>query len=296
MAAAVEKVLLFYGKPEKWMVQRRKFGAVFTQVGYSDNWVLKLAEMNSEEVQQARDVATAQEYVYSTLVLEIIDALPDSVGRIDENEAECRTQLWNELLRKFQPNERPARARQIMQITNRCTTFNGQNEDWRAHIAAVESDLAVLQSFANEFTIEEVVCALVLQGMMNTGGHWSILGSILITEEPDDGEDGPSLKRIVDKAREHLKHFNSCGTGPVVGYGTTGVDSDFDKAVKDAVAEALAAQTRKFCWTCKLERHDTSEHRGGTGGAAAGAGGGSNCGGFKGKCWECTRVRLCRVP
>eukprot|EP00961_Rhodomonas_salina_P054572 733058-Rhodomonas_salina.1 len=74
MAAAVEKVLLFNGKPEKWMVQRRKLGAVFTRVGY--NWVPKLTEMNSEEVQAAggaerdawaaadgdRDVATAQEY------------------------------------------------------------------------------------------------------------------------------------------------------------------------------------------------------------------------------------------
>eukprot|EP00961_Rhodomonas_salina_P109860 1478547-Rhodomonas_salina.1 len=108
--------------------------------------------MNSEEVQAAgaverdawlvadgeRDVATAQEYLYSTLVLAIVDALPDIVGRIDENEADCGTLLWNELLRKFQPNERPARARQIMQLTNRCTTFNGRNEDWSAHIAAVE--------------------------------------------------------------------------------------------------------------------------------------------------------------
>eukprot|EP00961_Rhodomonas_salina_P197418 2663874-Rhodomonas_salina.1 len=154
------------------MVQRRKFGAVFTRVSY--NWVPKLAEMNSEEVQAAgaverdawlvadgeRDVATAQEYVYSTLVLAIVDALPDIVGRIDENEADCGTLLSNEPLRKFQPNERPARARQIMQLTNRCTTFNGRNEDWSAHIAAVESDLAVLQSFAADFTIEEVVCAL----------------------------------------------------------------------------------------------------------------------------------------
>eukprot|EP00961_Rhodomonas_salina_P187980 2537070-Rhodomonas_salina.3 len=242
MAAAVEKVLLFNGKPEWWMVQLCKFGAVFTQVGH--NWVQKLAEMNLEEVQQAgsveldawlaaddaRDAATAQEYVYSTLVLAIVDALPDIVGRIDENEAECGTQLWNELLRKFQPNERPARARHIMQITNRCTTFDGQNEDWSAHIAAVESDLAVLQSLANEFTIEEVVCALVLQGMMKTGGHWLILGLILIAEEPDEGADGSSLKLIVDKAREHLMHFDNGGAGPVVGYGATGVD--FDKAVK----------------------------------------------------------------
>eukprot|EP00961_Rhodomonas_salina_P005637 76534-Rhodomonas_salina.1 len=95
------------------MVQRRKFGAVFTRVGY--NWVTKLAEMNSEEVQAAgaveRDawaaadgdsnVATEQEYVYSTLVLAIVDTLPDIVGRINENEADCGTLLWNELLRKF---------------------------------------------------------------------------------------------------------------------------------------------------------------------------------------------------
>eukprot|EP00961_Rhodomonas_salina_P140779 1894749-Rhodomonas_salina.1 len=53
--------------------------------------------MNSEEVQaagcverdawlaadEARDVVTEQEYVYSTLVLAIVDALPDIVGRID---------------------------------------------------------------------------------------------------------------------------------------------------------------------------------------------------------------------
>eukprot|EP00961_Rhodomonas_salina_P124352 1676110-Rhodomonas_salina.1 len=120
---------------------------------------------------------------------------------------------------------------------------------------------------------------------MKTGGHWSILSSILIAEEPDEGADGPTLRLIVDKAREHLMHFDNGGTGPVVGYGATGVD--FDKAVKNAVAEALAAQPRKFCWTCKREGHDTSEHSGGAGGAATGAGGGQNGGGFKGKCWEC---------
>eukprot|EP00961_Rhodomonas_salina_P159640 2150071-Rhodomonas_salina.1 len=63
---------------------------------------------------------------------------------------------------------------------------------------------------------------------MKTGGHWSILCSILIAEEPDEGADGPTLRCIVNRAREHLMHFDSGGTGPVVGYGATGVD--FDKA------------------------------------------------------------------
>eukprot|EP00961_Rhodomonas_salina_P255095 3447506-Rhodomonas_salina.1 len=222
--------------------------AVFTQVGY--NFVTKRAPMNAAEVISAgdapaerdawlgavedRDEATAQEYVYSTLVLSIVDVLPEIVGRIDENSEECWTDLWNELLRKFQQNERPARARQIMHVTSRCTTFNGRNEDWMAHIAGVESDLAVLKSFSGEFTAEEVVCVLVLQGMMKAGCHWSILGSILIAEEPAEGKEGPTLSRIVDKALEHLMHFGDGWTGQVVGYGADAVD--FKTAVNAAVA------------------------------------------------------------
>eukprot|EP00961_Rhodomonas_salina_P222524 3009306-Rhodomonas_salina.1 len=69
---------------------------------------------------------------------------------------------------------------------------------------------------------------------MKAGGHWSILGSILIAEEPADGEDGPSLDRIVTKAREHLMHFGDGWSGPVVGYGADSVD--FKAAVNAAVA------------------------------------------------------------
>eukprot|EP00961_Rhodomonas_salina_P155781 2097625-Rhodomonas_salina.1 len=76
-----------------------------------------------------------------------------------------------------------------MQVTSRCTTFTGQNdsEDWLAHISAVESDVAVLQSFSGD------------DHQRKAGGHWSILGSIPIAEEPADGEDGPSLDQIVTK-------------------------------------------------------------------------------------------------
>eukprot|EP00961_Rhodomonas_salina_P065739 883285-Rhodomonas_salina.1 len=203
MASAVEKVLLYDGKPEKWMIQRRKFGAVFTHVSY--NFVTKRAVMNAPKLvatgdterdtwlntEEGRVESQVQEYVYSTLVLAIVDALPEIVGKVNENSEECGTELWNELLRKYQPNERPAREQQIIQVTSLCTTFTGRNEDWLGHISAVDSDLAVLQSFSGEFTAEEVVCALVLQGMMKAGGHWSILGSILIAEEPAEGEDGP---------------------------------------------------------------------------------------------------------
>ena len=69
--------------------------------------------------------------------------------------------------------------------------FNGLNEDWSTSVLAIESDLQVLQSFAADFTIEEVVCALVLQGMMKAGIHWSILRLILIAEENTEGENGP---------------------------------------------------------------------------------------------------------
>lgn len=79
-------------------------------------------------------------------------------------------------------NERPACELQIMQVTSRCTTFTGQNdsEDWLAHISAVESDVAVLQSFSGDFIAEEVMCTLVtvLQGMIirgrqeDTGQSW----------------------------------------------------------------------------------------------------------------------------
>eukprot|EP00961_Rhodomonas_salina_P039163 526446-Rhodomonas_salina.1 len=76
--------------------------------------------------------------------------------------------------------------------------------------------------------------------MMKAGGHWSILGSILIAEEPADGKDRPLLDRIVTKAREHLMHFGDGGSGPVVGYGADSVD--FKTAVSTAVAEAVAVQ------------------------------------------------------
>lgn len=69
----------------------------------------------------------AQEYMYSTLVLAIMDALPTIVGKVFENSEECGTNLWSELLRKYQPNNRPACARQIMKITSLCTTFTGLN-------------------------------------------------------------------------------------------------------------------------------------------------------------------------
>eukprot|EP00961_Rhodomonas_salina_P246015 3324037-Rhodomonas_salina.1 len=111
MAAAVEKVLLYDGKPEKWMIQRRKFGAVFTRVGY--NFVMKRAVKNALELvatgdaerdawlnaEEGRVESQEQEYVYSTLVLAIVDALPEIVGKVDENSEECWTDLWNELLR-----------------------------------------------------------------------------------------------------------------------------------------------------------------------------------------------------
>eukprot|EP00961_Rhodomonas_salina_P049805 669328-Rhodomonas_salina.1 len=110
------------------MIQRQKFGAVFTSVGY--NFVTKRAVMNAPELVATGDAerdawlnaeercteTQAQEYVYSTLVLAIVDALLEIVGKVDENSEECCTDLWNELLRKYQPNERPARARQIMQV------------------------------------------------------------------------------------------------------------------------------------------------------------------------------------
>eukprot|EP00961_Rhodomonas_salina_P023920 321528-Rhodomonas_salina.1 len=54
------------------------------------------AWLNAEE---GRVETTAQEYVYSTLVLAIVDALPEIVGKVDENSEECGTDLWNELLR-----------------------------------------------------------------------------------------------------------------------------------------------------------------------------------------------------
>eukprot|EP00961_Rhodomonas_salina_P078830 1060421-Rhodomonas_salina.2 len=59
MAAAVEKVLLHDRKPEKWMIQRRKFGAVFTCVRY--NVVTKRAVTNSQELVANTISACSQE-------------------------------------------------------------------------------------------------------------------------------------------------------------------------------------------------------------------------------------------
>ncbi len=50
MTTAVEKVILYDGKPEKWPMARRKFTAIFNHMSYG--FVYKKALMNSPEVQE----------------------------------------------------------------------------------------------------------------------------------------------------------------------------------------------------------------------------------------------------
>ena len=100
--------------------------------------------------------------------------------------------------------ERSAKERMIILLHGECTTFSGKNTDWTKHIVEIESLLALIQLHGKEVTIEEVMCAMVLHGMLKAGGHWETLATMLIAEEPEEDEEGMNLKMIVAKTRTRI--------------------------------------------------------------------------------------------
>ena len=306
-SGGMEKALRWDGSALTWMVNRRKFGAVVARQGYS--FVLKRAESNPMAVQEQgaeqeqawleaaeegrpRQLLNAQQWVYATLVLAIADALPGLVNRVDENDAECGTSLWNELLRKYQPTERVARARMVMQLAQRCQGFNGKNASWPEFIGGIESGLALLQSHDENVNAEEIIAALTLGGMMRAGGHWAVLATILVNEEPAaGGGQGITVNAISERAREHVLHQPESDTSPVVGYGAAGEDdpgplvATYNERLAALEASALAAMAvKKTCIICGRSGHLASEHRGPV---PAKPGGGAAKKEFTGECWDC---------
>eukprot|EP00961_Rhodomonas_salina_P063922 859068-Rhodomonas_salina.2 len=125
----------------------------------------------------------AQTRIYNMINMGIVDTLSDVADKVDEDERECGTKLWEALLQRFASSKKIAKTRIIMDVVSVAQSIT--DGPWIPQSANLKRLIASYMHTGTPLTIDEVVFALVVQSFLRSEQYRSLGTSMLNEDEMD---------------------------------------------------------------------------------------------------------------
>ena len=190
-----EKLHQFTNTADEWdQFSKRTFGEMMVK---DKHYILMMAQGNEATIRtraetlapklDSGDLNTAQvlkdqAYVYGWLVRAVATHGPEYINRADPFSDTCGTDLWNVLLEQFQNSSALVKSRTLINLSNYCLSFKGGR--WSTYYGGAEK-LANQYKASNgsQITVDDLMMALQLQGMILAGGQWQTLATMCMTNQ-----------------------------------------------------------------------------------------------------------------
>eukprot|EP00961_Rhodomonas_salina_P204904 2765955-Rhodomonas_salina.1 len=193
-----EKITIFDGTHAAWPAASNKL--VADSMTEDIQWVLWIAATlkPSDPAIQLKNQAK----FYGCLVKSIADNCSEIVSRVPPTTLNPWTTLWNVLLDQYQNSANIAKEHTIINLANFCLSFKGCK--WSMYYRGAERLINLFKSTTSDskLTVDYMAMAMMLQGMILAGGHWSTLATMMLTDEK------LNLETLHARAYNHSVNFS----------------------------------------------------------------------------------------
>eukprot|EP00961_Rhodomonas_salina_P180531 2436885-Rhodomonas_salina.2 len=179
MEKSNDKIIIFDGPHTAWPTASNKL--VADAMTEDIQWVLWSADNNPEELLKiAATLKPTDTVIQLKNQAKFYGRLLIPPTTLNPGTAQA---LWNVLLDQYQNSANIAKVLTLINLANFCLSFKGGK--WSAYFGGAESLINLFKSTTadGKLTVDDMVMAMMLQGMILAGGLWSTLAMMMLTDE-----------------------------------------------------------------------------------------------------------------